>query len=264
MKAAATKFVCYYRVSTKKQGASGLGLEAQQEAARRHAESVGGTIVEEFVEVESGTKVKKRVKLAAALGHCRAAKATLLVAKLDRLSRNVAFLAALMESGVPFVCVDNPAATPLTLHVLAAVAQEEARAISARTIDALAAAKKRGVKLGSHRRGHWSGNVAGKAITRAAARERGAAVANLESATTRHRLAATHHAAVVGEAARHRAGGMSWPAVAAALNAAGFTTRRGNEWNAARIHEVMKAFGAELVGKAAPLAAAAWPMLSAS
>jgi DNA invertase Pin-like site-specific DNA recombinase len=167
-----------------------------------------------------------------------------------------------MESDVPFVCCDNPHATPLTLHVMAAVAQQEATAISTRTIDALAAAKRRGVKLGSARRGHWSGSVAGSNEPRVDARQRGAEKGNEESAAARHALAKSHHAAVVGEAARHRATGMSWAAVAAALNAAGFTTRRGNEWNAPRIHEVMKGFGAELLGKAIPLAVSAWPMLT--
>ena len=252
MKAATTKFVAYYRVSTKKQGASGLGLEAQQEAARRHLESVGGKVVAEFTEVESGKGTKKRVKLIAALAHCRAAKATLIVAKLDRLSRNVAFLSALMESDVPFVCCDNPHATPLTLHVMAAVAQQEATAISIRTIDALAAVKRRGVKLGSARRGHWAGTVAGSNEPRVDARQRGAEKGNEESAAARHALAKSHHAAVIGEASRHRASGMSWAGVAAALNDAGFTTRRGNDWNAARIHEVMKVFGAELMGMSTP------------
>jgi DNA invertase Pin-like site-specific DNA recombinase len=259
MKATTTKFVAYYRVSTKKQGASGLGLEAQQEAARRHLESVGGKLVAEFTEVESGRGTKKRVKLLAALAHCRAAKATLIVAKLDRLSRNVAFLSALMESDVPFVCCDNPHATPLTLHVLAAVAQQEATATSIRTIDALAAAKRRGVKLGSARRGHWSGSVAGSSESRVEARLRGAEAGNEESAAARHTLASKHHAAVVGAAAARRALGMSWAEVAASLNAEGFTTRRGNEWNAPRIHEVMKAFGAELLGKVIPVAVSAWP-----
>ena len=165
----------------------------------------------------------------------------------------MAFLSALMESDVPFVCCDNPHATPLTLHVMAAVAQQEATAISIRTIDALAAVKRRGVKLGSARRGHWNGTVAGSNEPRVDARQRGAEKGNEESAAARHALAKSHHAAVIGEASRHRASGMSWAGVAAALNDAGFTTRRGNDWNAARIHEVMKGFGAELLGSSTSL-----------
>jgi DNA invertase Pin-like site-specific DNA recombinase len=260
----AAKFVAYYRVSSKKQGRSGLGLDAQRDAAAGHAARDGGRIVREFTEVESGTgrKLRKRHELLAAIEFCRAAKATLLVAKLDRLARDVLFTATLMRSGVPFVCCDNPTATPLTIHILAAVAEDEARVIAQRTRDSLAAAKKRGVKLGSHRRGHWSGTVAATGETRLEARERGAAAGNEESAAVRHEAAARHHAAVIGEAARLRAAGSSWASVATALNDAGFTTRRGNQWNAARIHEVMKGFGPELLGRAAPLAALAMPLLA--
>ena len=107
MAATPIKFVAYYRVSTKKQGASGLGQDAQQAAARRHAELAGGSIVAEYTEVESGRK-SNRQELKNALAHCRAAKATLLVAKLDRLARNVHFTSSLMESKVPFICADNP------------------------------------------------------------------------------------------------------------------------------------------------------------
>ncbi len=114
----------------------------------RHVAGAGGRIVAEFMEVESG-KRDARPQLAAALAACRAHRAALLVAKLDRLARNVRFIAGLMESGVPFVACDMPNATPFMLHVYAAVAQEEGRAISARTKAALAAAKDRGVKLGN-------------------------------------------------------------------------------------------------------------------
>jgi DNA invertase Pin-like site-specific DNA recombinase len=261
---AATKFVAYYRVSSKRQGRSGLGLDAQQVAAAGHVAREGGRIVREFTEVESGTrrKLKRRKELLAAIEFCRAAKATLLVAKLDRLSRCVLTTATLMRSGVPFVCADNPHATPLTIHILAAVAEDEARAISLRTRESLAAAKRRGVKLGSHRRGHWSGTVADTGEARVDARQRGAEAGSVESAAVRHGEAVKHHAAVIGEAARLRAAGSSWAAVAAGLNDAGLTTRRGNPWNAARIHEVMKGFGAELLGRTAPVAALAVPLLA--
>ena len=140
------RFVAYYRVSTAGQGRSGLGLDAQREAVARHVAGAGGRIIAEFMEVESG-KRDARPQLAAALAACHAHRATLLVAKLDRLARNVRFIAGLMESGVPFVACDMPNSTPFMLHVYAAVAQEEGRAISARTKAALAAAKDRGVRL---------------------------------------------------------------------------------------------------------------------
>jgi DNA invertase Pin-like site-specific DNA recombinase len=138
-------FVAYYRVSTQRQGASGLGLEAQQEAVRGFTK--GGTIVAEVVEVESG-KRNDRPKLAEALALCRKTKATLIIAKLDRLARNVAFVSNLMESGVDFVAVDFPQANRLTVHILAAIAEHEAAMISQRTRAALQAAKARGKRLG--------------------------------------------------------------------------------------------------------------------
>lgn len=260
----ATKFVTYYRVSSRQQGRSGLGLDAQREAAAGHAARDGGRIVREFTEVESGTgrKLRKRKELLAAIEYCRAAKATLLVAKLDRLARDVLFTATLMRSGIPFVCTDNPTATPLTIHILAAVAEDEARVIAQRTRESLKAAKRRGVKLGSHRRGHWSGTVAGTGEARVDARQRGAEAGSVAAAAVRHEAAVQHHAAVIGEAARLRAAGSSWKAVARALNDAGFTTRRGNPWNASRIHEVMRGFSEELLGRAVPVAALAMPLLA--
>jgi len=148
----ATRFVTYLRVSTDAQGRSGLGLEAQRAAVAQHVATTGGRIVAEFVEVESGRK-KDRPQLAAALEACRQQRAVLLLAKLDRLARNVAFVSGLMESGVEFIAADMPTVNRLTVHILAAVAEEEARMISARTKAALAAAKARGVVLGGRREG---------------------------------------------------------------------------------------------------------------
>ena len=142
-----SKFVVYLRVSTAKQGRSGLGLEAQREAVQRFVAERGGKIIApEFIETESG-KRNDRPELAKALKRCRATRANLVVAKLDRLSRNAAFLMTLRDSGVQFVAADLPEANTMTVGVMAVVAQYEREAISARTKAALAAAKARGTGL---------------------------------------------------------------------------------------------------------------------
>lgn len=141
-------YVAYFRVSTDKQGVSGLGLEAQRAAVEKYVAGAGGVIAAEFQEIESG-KRNDRPEIAGALAACRAHRATLIIAKLDRLSRNVAFISNLMESGVDFVAADMPMANRLTVHILAAVAEHEREMISQRTKAALAAAKARGTKLGN-------------------------------------------------------------------------------------------------------------------
>lgn len=142
------KFVAYFRVSTDRQGQSGLGLEAQREAVARHVAGAQGIIVAEFQEIESG-KRNDRPQIRAAIAACRLRRAVLVIAKLDRLARNVFFVSSLMESGVEFIACDNPHATRLTIHILAAVAEHEREMISQRTKAALAAAKARGVRLGN-------------------------------------------------------------------------------------------------------------------
>jgi DNA invertase Pin-like site-specific DNA recombinase len=142
------QIVTYLRVSTAKQGMTGLGMEAQRTAVEGFALSGGHRIVAEFVEVESGKKTD-RPQLEAALAACRLHRATLVIAKLDRLARNVAFIANLMDGGVEFVACDMPYANRLTLHLMAAMAEHEREMISQRTKAALAAAKARGVKLGN-------------------------------------------------------------------------------------------------------------------
>src|SRR3954471_11447089 len=143
-------FVAYYRVSTARQGRSGLGLEAQRRSVADFLNGGSWDLLAEFVEVESG-KADDRPQLEQALATCELSGATLVVAKLDRLSRNLAFLAKLQESGARFVAADMPEANELTIHIMAAVAQAERKAISTRTKEALAAAKARGVKLGGNR-----------------------------------------------------------------------------------------------------------------
>jgi DNA invertase Pin-like site-specific DNA recombinase len=192
------KFISYIRVSTAKQGASGLGLEAQQKAVADYLNGGNWELLQEFREVESG-KRNDRPELQKALAACRATGAQLIVAKLDRLARNVAFVSALMESGVAFTAVDFPQANRLTVHMLAAVAEHEAAMVSQRTIAALAAARERGVVLGTDNLtedGRIRGQEAGRAarIRRADqfARERHALIQDLRSQGMSYRQIAEH------------------------------------------------------------------------
>jgi DNA invertase Pin-like site-specific DNA recombinase len=215
-----TTFVAYLRVSTGKQGRSGLGLEAQQAAINAFVRPDDRLLAPPFVEVESGKNSDRP-----ALDRCRKTGATLLIARLDRLARNVRFVSALMEEGVPFVAADMPTATPFMLHVYAAVAEEEARAISRRTKAALAAAKGRGVKLGGDR-GY-------RPQTAPDARLGGAAV----------REAADHAAYGVMpmiEAIRAEHGAdVTLQALARVLNARSVATPRGGAWTATAVRRVL-------------------------
>jgi DNA invertase Pin-like site-specific DNA recombinase len=212
------KFIAYFRVSTDKQGKSGLGLEAQREAVLAFLNGGKWTLVAEFVEVESG-KRDDRPELSAALAACKKHKAKLVIAKLDRLSRNLAFIATLMDSGVEFVAVDNPHANKLTVHILAAVAQHEREMIAQRTRDALAAAKARGTKLGNP--------------TLSAARE---------SAIEGNRAAAARYAANVLPVIREiQASGITTlRGVARALTARGIATARGGQWSPVQVNDILR------------------------
>src|SRR5271167_2281674 len=143
-------YVAYYRVSTDRQGRSGLGIDAQKNAVQEYLNRSGAVVRAAFTEVQSG-KDDDRPQLSEALKVCRLTNSTLLIAKLDRLSRNVAFLAALQQAGTKFLACDLPEANELVVHILAAVAQAERKAISERTRAALAAARTRGIRLGNPR-----------------------------------------------------------------------------------------------------------------
>jgi DNA invertase Pin-like site-specific DNA recombinase len=210
----AVAFVAYFRVSTERQGASGLGLDAQHEAVARHVAAADGKIVGEFQEIESG-KRNDRPQIATALAMCRARRATLVIAKLDRLARNVAFISRLMESGVDFVACDNPHATRLTIHILAAVAEHERDMISQRTKAALAAAKARGVKLGNPR----LEEARSKALARR--RQRAPAVDLVSIAS--------------GLAAQ----GLGMREIARRLNRLGLLTARGKPWYGATVGKLL-------------------------
>jgi DNA invertase Pin-like site-specific DNA recombinase len=148
MTASPGRYVAYLRVSTTRQGERGLGMDAQRAAVEAFARQKSRPILDTFVEVESG-KRSDRPELAKALDAAKKSKATLVIAKLDRLARNVAFIANLMDAKVDFVAVDQPHASRFTIHIMSAVAEDETRRISERTKAALAAAKARGIKLGS-------------------------------------------------------------------------------------------------------------------
>src|SRR4051794_7672515 len=224
------KLVAYYRVSTRKQGDSGLGLEGQVAAVAAHAQAQRAQILREYREVESGKRVDNRPELARAIAHANRSGATLVIAKLDRLSRNVAFLANLMETDVEFVCCDNPNATPLTIHILAAVAEDEAHRISERTRAALAAYKARGGQLGAARPG-------GRQLTPADA-EKGRR-ASIGVRTTRARVA---YDDLVVDMARMWEEGRSLRMIASWLNEEGHTTRRGKPWNQVQVGRVLARF----------------------
>lgn len=218
-----TKFIAYYRVSTARQGRSGLGLDAQRDMIAGYMQSIGGKLAGAYKEIETG-KLASRPELAKALAACRVHNATLVVAKLDRLARNVAFVSSLMESGAEFVAVDFPQANRFMIHLLAAVAEYEAKLISDRTKAALAQAKKRGVKLGGYRENIHEVQAKGS---------RNAAIVRSAQAEQR----ATDLLPVIEEL---RAGGASTLAdIAAGLNERGISTARGMQWTAAHVYHVL-------------------------
>ena len=221
------KYISYLRVSTIRQGHSGLGLEAQRAAVESYLIAGKRQLVEEVVEVESG-KRNDRPELARALELCHAYGATLIIAKLDRLARNVAFVSNLMESGVEFVAVDFPQANRLTIHILAAVAEHEAAMISARTIAALAAAKARGTKLGGLR-GDPSRmtSIAKKGNRASVLARRAKAQKNRTAQMAAIRIVRAH-------------GASSYREIAAALNERGVRTTRGGRWSAVQVMRVLR------------------------
>lgn len=224
------RFVAYYRVSTDEQGRSGLGLAAQRKAVSDYLGQHGWNVIAAFTEIESG-KRNDRPQLAAALRACKAKQATLIIAKLDRLARNVAFIANLMESGVPFVAVDRPNAKPFELHIYAAMAEEERRAISERTRAALAAAKARGVRLGSPD-------------------PRKAAVIGVQRQRERaDQLAESVSPVIAGIRA---AGVTTLTGIAEALNARGIPTARGGNWYASTVKNVIARVACDQQGATRP------------
>ena len=212
----AVKFISYLRVSTDRQGAFGLGIEAQRDAVRQYVEKVGGTLLEEHVEVETGRSATRPILLQS-IARCRRSGSILLIARLDRLARSVSFIASLMDGGVEFVAVDNPAATKVMLQMLAVFGEYERDQIAARTKAALAAAKARGVILGAH----------GKVLA------------------AQRRASACEYAEVVRIDVEEamRCGATTLQQIADALNATARRTREGSAWTASTTHRVVVRLG---------------------
>jgi len=226
--------VAYYRVSTRRQGESGLGLDAQRAAVLEHCRATGGELLAEFTEVESGT-CRTRPKLAAACRLAKSRKATLVVAKLDRLARNVSFLSSLMDSKLDFVACDIPLANRMTIQILAAVAEHEAAMIGQRTRVALQAAKARGTLLGSHRPGHWDGHEQ--------ARKEGQAKGSRASAELRRAEAREAYVDIVPTLRELAESGYPLAKIADRLNESGITTREGGKWRPMSVSRVMRMHG---------------------
>lgn len=231
--ASTPRFIAYYRVSTQAQGRSGLGLEAQKEAVRQYVERNGGILLpparngsEEatgYQEIESGKRAD-RPELTKALEHCQRTRATLIVAKLDRLTRDVAFLCRLRDSGVNFVAVDNPNANHLTVTILVAVAEEERRLISVRTKAALQTAKARGVQLG---------------CPKGQGAERFGANAGKGGAEATKANADAFAQSLASIVLPLKAEGLSLRQIATKLNADNIVTARGGQWQANSVKRLL-------------------------
>jgi DNA invertase Pin-like site-specific DNA recombinase len=220
------KFLAYYRVSTAKQGRSGLGLDAQREAVRAFLNGGNWTLLAEHTEVESG-KLDSRPELAKALQACRLTGATLVIAKLDRLSRDAAFLLNLEKAGVEFVAADMPNANRLTVRLMAVIAQEEREMISARTKAALDAAKAKGKRLGGRRDTLRDGTPNLHMVDHRLGME------------ARQKRAEAFAAGVGPLVAEMRRAGHSLRQIAAELTQRGIRTSRGGAWTADAVRSVL-------------------------
>ena len=222
------RYVGYLRVSTKKQGTSGLGLEAQRKAVEDYLNGGRWKLLAEFVEVESGRKTE-RVELQNALRMCRLHDATLVVAKLDRLARNAHFLLSLQKAGVDIVACDMPFADRFTVGIMAMVAEKVAEQISTNTKAALAAAKRRGVKLGTPSNLTYKASLKGNKVS--------TATRSLTAAKRAQDLAPTLME-IQGQ------GVTSFRQMALALNERGIPTARGGQWTAVQVQRVIQRLNA--------------------
>ncbi len=213
-------FISYLRVSTDKQGEQGHGISAQRQSIQNHLAADSGELLDEYVEVESGKK-NDRPELQKAISRCKMSRATLIIAKLDRLSRNLAFIANLMDAGIDFVACDNPYANKLTIHILAAIAEHEREMISRRTREALAAAKAKGIKLGGYR-----GTMVTDKIRQ-------------DALLARQAKSKEYSANVIPMIQEHLGIGYSLNATARILNQQKIVTVRGGKWTAKSISRIL-------------------------
>jgi DNA invertase Pin-like site-specific DNA recombinase len=216
------KFVSYYRVSRKEQGISGLGLSAQKSSVVKYVESQDGVIIQEFTEIETGTNKRERIEIHKAIQLAKDENAVLVIAKLDRLARNVSFVSSLMDAGIEFLAVDMPSANNFTIHIFSALAEQEAKLISSRTKVALAELKGGGVVLGNPK------NLNNEARTKGVNVIKQNAINN-----DRNRQAQS-----VILSCKDR--GMSYREIAKYLNELNFKTRYGNQFLAPTVHQLYK------------------------
>lgn len=216
-------YIAYLRVSTDKQGEQGHGISAQRQAIGLYLGTHGGELLEEYVEVESGKK-NDRPALRQAISRCNMSRAVLIIAKLDRLSRNLAFIANLMDAGIDFIACDNPYANKLTIHILAAIAEHEREMISRRTKEALAAAKAKGIKLGGFR---------GTALTD---------ILRHNALSARRAKSREYSANVAPLIQKRLEDGYSLNAIAKFLNQQKIVTVRGGNWTAKSVSRVANLF----------------------
>ncbi|MFW0737463.1 recombinase family protein [Flavobacterium sp. T12S277] len=214
------KFVSYYRVSRKEQGISGLGLSAQKSSVVKYVESQDGVIINEFTEIETGTNKRERIEIHKAIQLAKNENAVLVIAKLDRLARNVSFVSSLMDAGIEFLAVDMPSANNFTIHIFSALAEQEAKLISSRTKLALAELKKGGSVLGNPKNLNDEARTKGLAVIK-------------ENAINNDR---NRQAQSVILSCKEK--GMSYREIAKYLNELNFKTRYGNQFLAPTVHQL--------------------------
>ena len=214
------KYIAYYRVSRKEQGISGLGLSAQRTSVTNFVKNQEGTIIQEFTEIETGTNKRERIEIHRAIELAKIEGAILVIAKLDRLSRNVNFVSSLMDAGIEFVAVDMPSANHFTIHIFSALAVQEAKLISSRTRLALAELKKKGIALGNPK------NLNDEARAKGTQKVKENAINN-----DRNRQA---QSIIVNCKEK----GMSYRQIAEYLTKLNFKTRYGNQFMAPTVHQL--------------------------
>lgn len=213
-------YIAYYRVSRKEQGISTLGLLAQRSSVEKYVAGQDGIILNEFTEIETGTNKRERIEIHKAIQQAKNENAVLIIAKLDRLARNVSFVSSLMDAGIEFLAVDMPSANNFTIHIFSALAEQEAKLISTRTKQALAELKKKGVKLGSPK------NLTSEARNKGVLTIKENALNN-----DRNRQAQS----IIGNCKEK---GMTYRQIANYLNELNFKTRYGNQFLPSTVHQL--------------------------